>query len=46
MQAAATKELITLKLFPSTDLWERIPPVLGQVHLEREFQVDLGNISA
>ena len=42
MWAAGTKELITLKLFPSTDLWERIAPVLDQLHLELELQVDLG----
>ena len=42
MWAAGTKELITLKLFPSTDLWERIAPVLDQIHLELELQVDLG----
>ena len=42
MRAAGTKELIILKLFPSTDLWERIAPVLDQIHLEHELQVDFG----
>ena len=45
IRTAGAKELIILKPFPSTDLRERIAPMLDQIHLELVLQVDLGNIS-